>query len=411
MGDIDCQGNDLSFPTACGMYYSPTSDVTVTTIGSRMSNFAGLGSGNIYGVIWRIDSMSGSTVTSATQIATSTNTLTFASDVPTWNGSGNGLSSSQFNTFTFSSPTLNASSTYLIGFQTNGYQYLYIGSDSTSCGSAVEGCFVALAESNFYRGARFSGILEGAGAVTESGVQISTPTNQTYNGNPIPFTGTYDNLDSYDRIQFELIFNNNQNMLFNAVTIPMVNGTGLPWSAVRQLTYAGPYTLRARLLDTTTGETTAWSATTTFALNSTTTNPLYVPDAPVSTEECAEGLIYCAITQVLAWAFEPSQESLDRFGSLSEELETRAPFVYIYQVPELYTGIFEAPATASSTIAVTVFEGKPNEHTFVFLSRELLEDVPYTAQIRTILGWLLWFMLLQTFYYQGIRVHDKETKA
>lgn len=405
MGYNECSRGQLGFPPECGLIYIPSQNETISSISAKMVNFAGLGSGTIYGTITRIDSMSGNTVLTYTHIATSTNSITFASDVPTWNGSGDGLSVAQTNVMNFSDVAVASGTKYLIGWNSPS-TYLYFGSDTTACTTVTTGCKGSLDRTTFPSGYTVSAILSGSGAVTESGVQISTPSNQVYTGNPVPFTGTYDNLDAYNRIQFELIFNNNQNMVFNSITLPAVNGSGLTWGESRSLVYSGPYTLRARLLDTMTGSTTAWTATTSFALNSTSTNPLYVPDAPVSTEECTSGAIFCAMQQLFAWAFVPSPASVDQFKTLNTELAGRAPFAYVYAVPELFNELFDASPTASTTISVTIYDGQPNEHTFVFLSAALLESVPYSSTIRTVLGWILWLMLIQAFYYQVIRVHD-----
>lgn len=125
--------------------------------------------------------------------------------------------------------------------------------------------------------------------------------------------------------------------------------------------------------------------------------------------ECSISSITGCFKNAGIWLFYPAKSSTEQFKSLTSELSSRSPFAYVYAVPELFNELFNAESTASTTISVTIYDGKPNEYTFVFLSAGLLNAVPYSATIRTILGWILWLMLIQAFYYQVIRVHDNNT--
>jgi len=234
-----------------------------------------------------------------------------------------------------------------------------------------------------------------------SSVSIDTPTNQTYVSNPITFSGTYDNIDTYNFIQFNLTYASSTEVLFDSYPLNLVNGGPFDWSTTRNLPYTGSYSVRARLFDSGTGSTTNWTDWHDFALGATTTNP-YV-NAPL--KDCDTLDIACYVANAFVMVFKPSPSSVAQFYSLDDSLEKRAPFVYAYQVPELYNGLFTATPTASSTFTFTI-----RDWSFTFLSKSQLEAVPYSSTIKTILGWLMWFAFVQLVYYQVIRIHNKDTK-
>jgi len=236
---------------------------------------------------------------------------------------------------------------------------------------------------------------------TDSSITLTSPTAMTYTGNPVPFTGEYTNGGSFDAIQFDLVFNNNQNIVFSGITLPLTNGTDLPFGVSRTLPYSGPYTVRARLTDSTTGSTTAWTATTSFSLNSTSTNPVYLPGAGLVGEECASLDIFCYLQQGFAWAFIPDTESVEQFKTLSSALETKFPFAYVYDIDEFREELFDSADTGTTTITVTIMGSE-----LTILSKELIDSVPFTPTIKLILGWLIIIGTIEYLYHKVRTIHD-----
>jgi len=252
-------------------------------------------------------------------------------------------------------------------------------------------------------------------AVPGSQITMDSPTEQTYLNNPITFSGDYDNLDTYDQVRFDLIFNDSMNMLFDPLNIPLINGTDLPWSTTRNLPYNGNYKVRVQLYDSVNATSTEWSSYVSFGLGTTTVATSTLPGSPLQTVECGSfdvlGFefpdIACSIKQAIAWLLYPDVSVTEQFKSLSTTLEGKFPFAYAYQAPDLVDTLFTSTQTASSTISVTV----PNFGEITFLSAALLNSVPYASTVRTIIGWLLWILTIEFFYYRTIRSHDSNTPS
>ena len=112
------------------------------------------------------------------------------------------------------------------------------------------------------------------------------------------------------------------------------------------------------------------------------------------------------ITNSFAYLFIPSNESLDRFNSLSSELENRSPFVYVYQVPAYWNTLYNTADSQSLTISASTSIGN-----FTFLSASLIEAVPYSSTLRTLIGYLLWVMLAFTVYARVTRLFNHQDKT
>jgi len=84
------------------------------------------------------------------------------------------------------------------------------------------------------------------------------------------------------------------------------------------------------------------------------------------------------------------------------------PFAYAYQIGDLRNELFNSSSTATTTIGVTVGSSTSAWH-ITFLSKEMIAAIPLSGYVKTVLGWLLWFMLAELIYYQVIRVHDQNT--
>lgn len=112
------------------------------------------------------------------------------------------------------------------------------------------------------------------------------------------------------------------------------------------------------------------------------------------------------LSDCLGYLFIPSTASSSPLSNLrSLSLANSFPFAYAYQVGAVRQELFDSPATASSTVAVTV----PNFGTLTFLSASLLTAVPFATTIRTILGWLMWLLLVDLIYVTVLRSHNTNT--
>jgi len=250
-------------------------------------------------------------------------------------------------------------------------------------------------------------VVESAALATSS-VTLTSPTAITYLQNPVTFSGTYTNQDTFDLIEFELTSTSFTGSLnFAPLSLPFTSVTDQPWSTVRNLPFQGNYTVRARLRDQGNGSTTPWTSPVSFGLGTTTVSTSTQSTLPGSPQpiDCDALDMGCHIKNAMVWLLWPSSESLDAFQSLT--LENTWPFSYAYEVGELRDALFTSPQTATTTVSVTV----PGFGTITFLSKELLESVPFAGTVKTVLGWILWFMLLEYIYYRVVRSHDTNTPA
>jgi len=103
--------------------------------------------------------------------------------------------------------------------------------------------------------------------------------------------------------------------------------------------------------------------------------------------------------------FYPSQNIVEQFKGL--ELEDKFPFAYAYDLNDVRQEMFGTSSTASTSIAVNV----PHFGSITFLSTSMISAVPYASVIKTILGWLLWFMMAEYLYFRIIRSHDSQTPS
>jgi len=114
----------------------------------------------------------------------------------------------------------------------------------------------------------------------------------------------------------------------------------------------------------------------------------------------------CSVTQfvgclknLIIWAFYPPPSAVEQFQSI--RLNEKMPFAYAYDVPVIYSEIFASGATSSLTVSASTTMG-----TFVFLSADLLQSVPFSGQVRTLMGYMLWFFFLEFCYYQVLGAHN-----
>lgn len=245
---------------------------------------------------------------------------------------------------------------------------------------------------------------------TVSSITVTSPTTQTYVGNPITFSGLYTNVHTFDNIEFSLENSNFAGSIyFPNYPLPFTTTIDSSWSISKNLGFLGNYTFKARLKDSSNGSTTPWTSPVSFSLGTTTiatsTSDTF-PGAPLPID-CSSLDIACHLKNALVYIFYPSAESIENFKSLSEDLKTKAPFVYVYQVGELREEMFGASTTPQSiSLNFHIIPGHATS-TLELLSKSKLEAVPFAGTVKTVLGWILILLGVEYIYYRVIRTHDQ----
>lgn len=108
--------------------------------------------------------------------------------------------------------------------------------------------------------------------------------------------------------------------------------------------------------------------------------------------------------QCIAYVFTPTCAVKNQFSNLT--LSHSFPFSYAYQVGGIVNAVFNSPQTASSTISVTTPIGN-----ITFLSKELMEAVPFAGLIKTLLSAVMWFMAVMVIYRRILGSHDTTTQV
>lgn len=115
------------------------------------------------------------------------------------------------------------------------------------------------------------------------------------------------------------------------------------------------------------------------------------------------------ISSVLAFFFVPSQSSTEKFMSLNDTLQTKTPFVYIYQMNDMREDLFTNTGTSTMSVSVNIkWLPSMGTSTITFISPTMISAVPYSSTVKTILGWLMWLITIETIYILARRAFNKE---
>lgn len=173
------------------------------------------------------------------------------------------------------------------------------------------------------------------------------------------------------------------------------------YSGFNIFTYTG--TLPSLITSTSTSVT----ATTTATVVSN--NPRSLSGLP-EPSDCGLSAITGCIKNAVVWLFYPSSDSVDSFKNLSSTLSGKFPFAYAYGINAMRMELFEATQTSTTTISLN-FKIIPGHgtSTLTLLSPALLNAVPYSSTVKTILGWILWLLGIEYIYYRVLRSHDPNT--
>jgi len=247
----------------------------------------------------------------------------------------------------------------------------------------------------YFKARKISGTWSSVALV--DGVYPSTPVASTTVAYNVVFSGTYNNSLSYDEIVFAISDLTDSMSIGQTYSLPLINGSGLPYSFTKPLTPNHDYEYQAWLRDSSDNSI---SAVTSFVDFSTSA---LVLDTPAWTPETCDSIITdfgACIRNFVHETFYPSAESISQFTTLT--LRNSAPFSYIYDMGTLYNELFANGGTEEYAVSATTPLGD-----ITFISADMIEDVPYSGFIKTILGYMMWFFTGMFIYRVILRVHNK----
>lgn len=121
-------------------------------------------------------------------------------------------------------------------------------------------------------------------------------------------------------------------------------------------------------------------------------------------EECGITALSGCLNNSLRFLFYPSTESIQSVTSQYEALQTKMPFVYIYQASDIMTGLYTGTSDVIPEISVTTGIGS-----ITFISQAQVQAIPYVSLLRSLIGAGLWLMLFTLLYRKTLSIHDKQT--
>jgi len=116
-------------------------------------------------------------------------------------------------------------------------------------------------------------------------------------------------------------------------------------------------------------------------------------------DTCSGFDVACYLKNVVKWFFGVSPATLQNFSTLT--LENSIPFSYIYDMGNVWNELFANGGSMSYSVSATTPIG-----TIDFISASAISAVPYASTIKTIIGYLLYFMTAMTLYHLLLRVHS-----
>lgn len=224
-------------------------------------------------------------------------------------------------------------------------------------------------------------------------VNLTSP----FYGAVIPYTQTFSyqvntGTTSADNLYLQFTSNNQS---FLPVTLPL-NSTGL-----NQLSYQQVF---PQIDDTVNVTATLRASTTPLA---STTGKFFVQigtdsTLPLQVESCdGESNLSWAICKVAVLLFAPSNDSIDRFTSINTQLETKFPFVYVYQGAEMFDDIFNTEGTASSSMTIQLW-GQP----FTLISASMVEAFPLQDELRYLIGTAISILTALWLYRRTLKIFN-----
>jgi len=128
------------------------------------------------------------------------------------------------------------------------------------------------------------------------------------------------------------------------------------------------------------------------------------------------GTIGCYIGNGISKAgillFSPDQGSIMNFYNINDQLSNKIPFVYLYQINDLRSGLFNTTGSSTLTMSINV-NMLPNHATSTIniISPTIIQNSIFVGVlniIRTLISYMLWFMLINNLWHKTLRMHDQQ---
>jgi len=120
-------------------------------------------------------------------------------------------------------------------------------------------------------------------------------------------------------------------------------------------------------------------------------------------EKCNILDVGCGIRNAFKFLFAPSTDALTDFTETYNELWTKAPFVYLNEIPTIIEELTPG-STTNFSIGLTTAMGA-----VVFFDTNTMENMPYKSTIRLMIEYALWLGFAFLIYRKAINIHEKQT--
>jgi len=111
-------------------------------------------------------------------------------------------------------------------------------------------------------------------------------------------------------------------------------------------------------------------------------------------QDCSLTNIGNCISNAFVYLFFPSQSALNSFTILGDQLDTRFPFAYVFDTFDLIQLLFNTTQTQSLALEIPF----ASYGDITLISEEMLEDIPMSATIKTLLTYALYLMFMLQMY-------------
>jgi len=123
-------------------------------------------------------------------------------------------------------------------------------------------------------------------------------------------------------------------------------------------------------------------------------------------EDCGLTAWSGCLSNSIRFLFYPSTASVDTFLQTYTTMQTKIPFVYVYQASTLLTSLYSGSASTIPTISVTTPIGD-----ITFISQAQVAALPFVSLLRSLIAAGLWIMLFVVLYRKTITIHDNKATA
>jgi len=122
-------------------------------------------------------------------------------------------------------------------------------------------------------------------------------------------------------------------------------------------------------------------------------------------KECSITQIGNCISNAGVYLFFPSQDALNTFTTLADSLDDKFPFAYIFDTVELIDTLYTTTQTQSLDLTLPFADAGD----ITLISEEMLEDIPMSSTINTLLTYTLWIMFMLQMYNRSRNVFNSSS--